>query len=356
MSTVEQRSSSTLGWGIIGIGRHADARMAPAIQSAKGARLVAVCSRNEERARAFAETHGAAWFYTDLGMMLQNPAVEVVYIATPNALHAPQTLLAAAAGKHVLCEKPMALSVADAEAMVEACQRHNVRLGVCFQNRHHPAHQEMKRLLASGFAGDITLAVAQYSHGFGGGYFRGWRADVSLAGGGALMGSGLHPIDLLRFLLGKEIVEVWAASDGRLDEGLVDEMTIAILKFADGPFATVVSSIRVPRAHNDVVLYGTRARLEGIQTVGMPLQGEFRGEGEDVALQASFPSKVPTIENFVRQVENFTCSVRLQREPNASGLDGLEMVRVADAILQSARSGRSVRLRAPSSGGGQERG
>ena len=121
-----------IGWGIVSTGRHPDTKMAPAINEADGASLAAVMSRDMGRAEAFAQKHGSASACDDLDALLRDPAVDVVYIASPNALHAEQTVRAAQAGKHVLVEKPMALSVDDAQRMIDACDMAGVRLGVGF--------------------------------------------------------------------------------------------------------------------------------------------------------------------------------------------------------------------------------
>jgi len=230
-----KEGNTTRGWAIVGLGKHADAYLAPAIQKAPSARLAAVCSRDRAKAEAFAAKHGADRAYGSFDELLSDPAVEVVHIASPNSLHADQTVQAARAGKHIMCEKPMSLTVADGERMVEICRSHRVKLGVGFQNRHHPAHQEARRLIVEGAVGEITHAVAQYGHGFISRSLSGWRADPAMAGGGSLMGSGLHCLDLLRFLLGKEVEEVVAATDMGQPDRPVDEVVLAILKVPRWP-------------------------------------------------------------------------------------------------------------------------
>ncbi len=118
----------TLSWGIVGIGNHANRIMAPAITRAKNSRLVAVCSRDSERAQAFARAHGAENTYTSYEDLLRDPKVDAIYIATPNALHAAQAIQAAGARRHVLCEKPLTLTVAEAERVVQASRDAGTKL------------------------------------------------------------------------------------------------------------------------------------------------------------------------------------------------------------------------------------
>src|SRR6266508_1896419 len=136
---MQARAVREVGWGIVGLGGIAE-RVARAIGAAEGATLAAVCSRTAERAETFAREFGAARSYSDYSAFLSDEAVSLVYIATPNALHAHQTIEALGAGKHVLVEKPMALTVEDAERRVETARSRGLRLGVGFHLRHHPVH------------------------------------------------------------------------------------------------------------------------------------------------------------------------------------------------------------------------
>ncbi len=336
---------TTRGWAVVGLGKHADVYLAPAIQKARGARLAAVCSRGRAKAEAFAAKHGADKSYDSFEQLLSDPDVEVVVIATPNSMHADQTVLAAQAGKHVLCEKPMATTVSEGERMIEACRKHRVKLGVDFQNRHHPAHQEARRLIASGALGDITYASAQYAHGRIGGSLTGWRADVGMSGGGgSLYGAGLHCLDLLRFLIGKEVEEVVAVTDvGQLDR-VVDETVLTILSFGNGTYGYAASGLHIPRSHNDLIVYGTKARITGTGTVGMQLVGEIRVDSDGLISRSEFPVADSICGSYIRGVEAFNAAIEQDTEPDASGLDGLEMVRVAQAVLESSRTGRAVRI------------
>ncbi len=332
------------GWAIVGLGKHADVYLAPAIQKASGARLAAVCSRDKAKAEAFAAKHGAERAYGSFEDMLSDPAVEVVHVATPNSLHADQVVQAAKAGKHVLCEKPMALTVGECERMIEVCRKSGVKLGVGFQNRHHPAHVETRRLIASGVAGDVMYASAQYAHGWVDRSLAGWRADPEMSGGGSLMGAGLHCLDLLRFLLGKEVEEVVAVTDAGQPNRPVDEIVLCVLKFRHGPYAYAASGLHIPRSYNDLVIYGTKARITGSGTVGTQLLGELRVDSDGLVARTQFPVVDAVVGCYVRQVEDFGKAIDQDIEPDASGLDGLEMVRLAQAILESSRTGKPVRL------------
>lgn len=331
------------GWAVVGTSWFANDYIAPAINKASGAKLVAVHSRDKARGAAFAAKHGIERSYDSYREMLSDPEVEVVHIATPNHLHAPQTIEAAEAGKHVLCEKPMSLTIEDGERMIEACRKNGVKLGIGFQNRHHPAHVKARRLISSGKAGDITLVTAQNNHPWMDFTLSGWRADPAMAGGGSLMGMGLHCIDLLRFFLAQELEEVSAISDAKWIGKPVEETILINFKFENGPFGSVIAGFHVPRHYNDVVIHGTKARIRGVDTIGMPMKGYLQVTTDNSKTEYPFPESV--IGKYLYEIEAFNRCLDEDTEPDASGADGLEMVRLALAILESAKQQCSVRIK-----------
>jgi len=334
--------SRPLGWGIIGLGKHVEQRAGPALRQAAQSRLVAVCSRRFESAREFARIYEGARAYDSFEGMLGNPALDAVYIATPNNLHARQAIQAARAGKHVLCEKPMALAEHDCEDMIGACEKNGVKLGLVLQNRHHPAHVEARRLIQAGEIGEIPVARVQYGNiKLKAALAQGWRSDLERAGAGALMGTGLHPIDLLRFLLGSEVEEVRAWCEPQPPR--VDEIVYAILRFANGACGTVVSGA-IPASDNDAVLYGDKAKVNCKGTVGMSLSGTLEVAGRTVDLKMNFPAEDPESANYVRLIEAFNRCILEDAKPDIPGYEGLQLCRIANAILESSRRGRAVRI------------
>lgn len=327
-----------LGWGIIGTGGFAGSATAPAIK-ALGERgsLVGVVSRDQGRADAIAAQHGARRAYTDYADLLRDRDVDIVYISTPNAQHAEQALAAARAGKHVLCEKPLALSAADARRMVDAFGAAGLKLGTHFQTRHHTAFVETKRLLEQRAIGDVILVQIEVSSGAN--PFRSWRADPQLAGLGSINNIAVHPFDLLRYLLGSEVKEVTAVTDvGRSTE--LEHMVLALLRFQNGALAYVNANQKVPNFQPDIDIYGTAGRIVGIDTTRPFRVGELRvltGAGEQT-------TKYSSMDAVVRSVAAFNDAVAHDREPNASGTDGLRSVQLTDAVIRAAREGRLVEV------------
>ena len=335
----------SIRWGIIGTGTHADNFIVPALGSAGGTELVSICDIDLNRAGEFAARHKVEGIYDSMESMLDDPKLDAVWIATPNSLHAQQTIQAAEAGKHVMVEKPMALTVDDCERMIESCDRNNVKLGIDFQNRFHPVHMEARRLIQNGEIGEINAATAQFCRGFSRGFMKGWRVDPEIAGAGALMGQGLHPIDLLRFLLDSEVVEVMAMNDDDPPDRPVEDMAHIILKFENGAHGIVICGILAPRPDNDAILYGARAKISCKGTVGMWLQGELLVDGDSIDLRMGIPSgSVSGPELYVGVAEHFNQCINEGTPPLISGSNGMQMVRIANAIQESCRKGISVKI------------
>lgn len=327
-----------LGWGIVGPGRIADNAMAPAINALSEGRLVAVTSRDRSRAEAFAKKHNAARAYTDYAAMLRDRDVNVVLLTTPNALHAEQAIAAARAGKHILCDKPLATSAADAERIVQECRKAGVRLGINFQTRHQPCFEETKRLIDAGEIGQILVVQCEVSAGAT--QPSGWRTDPALAGLGSVNNIAVHGYDLLRFLLSSEVTEVMAMFDtGR--SGKLETLAMALFRFANGTMAYVNGNQKTPNYQADIDIYGTKGRIIGDHLTRPSLEGELRVLTEKGEAVTPYANK----DAYKRTVAAFNDAVLHEQEPSASGLDGLRNVQITDAIARSVREGKLVELR-----------
>lgn len=330
-------SPEQLGWGLVGLGRIAKREIAPAIGSAANSSLVGVVSRDSARAAEFARDHGARHAYDDYDALLGNADVDAVYIATPNALHVDQVLAAAKAGKHVLCDKPLALTVPDAERVISACADAGVRLGVTFQSRNYEGMADVRRLVADGSIGRVVLAQVEMSAGRT--LLGGWRTDPSLAGVGSMNNIGVHGYDLLRYLLDAEVVEATALLDA--EPGFELETTaLALLRFANGALAYVNANQSTPHHQPDVVLYGTEGRVVGRNVSRPNLDGTFTVTTE----KGETRREVSTAGGYEATVATFADAVLAGREPSPSGQDGLRSVALTDALSRSAREGRTVAL------------
>ena len=339
-----------IGWAIVSTGWFADSRMAPAISSSEDTELVAVYSRDRGRAEEFAIKHGAREAYTSLEELLRDSRVDVAFITSPNHLHAPYTMMAAEAGKNVLVEKPMAVSVDESVDMVKTCKAQGVKLGVGFQLRTHPGHIEAQRLVSDGALGTLTLAQAQLAAGARGeagpprssGLREWWDNPEMMGGAGAMVAAGVHGVDLLRFILGQEVVEVSALTDGQTPQRPLDHVATTCLRFDRGALGVVCCGQKIPDSMNDAVIYGSNGRISLKGTLRSPFPGDLEVVSDTVNTTVRY--SLADVPLYVREVEAFNRAIRENQEPPASGLDGLRVVQVTVAMIESATKGKTVKL------------
>ncbi len=340
----------SLGWGIVGIGSHPDLKVAPAMGTAQDSELVAVCGRDQGRADAFAEAHGAKAAYTALDDLLRDSRVDAVFVASPNFLHAPQTVQAADAGKHVLSEKPMATTVDDAVAMVRACRNNGVKLGIGFELRFHPAHLFARDLVAQGAIGRIRLAHGQWGRGERGapehlprtGLREWWERPEFIGDASVMMGLGVHVFDLMRFLLAEDIVEVVAMTDGQTEQQPLENIASISLRMSGGTIASVICGRLLPDTQNDFAIYGSDGRITGKETIWEGRLGTAQVVSATVNRTETF--QYDYLANFVDELEDFSEAVEQDRDPRATGLDGLATTLVTATAIESARTGRAVKI------------
>ena len=340
----------SLGWGIVGIGSHADLKIAPAMRLAEDANLVAVYSRDQGRSDAFAEKHGAQTAYSNLDDLLADSRIDAVFVASPNYMHAPQTIRAASAGKHVLAEKPMATTVSDAAAMVDACRDHGVRLGMGFELRFHPAHLWARRLIDDGAIGRIRLAHGQWGRGNRGepehlartGLRAWWETPELIGDASVLVGLGVHIFDLMRFLLREEVVEVVAMTDGQTDRQPLEHIATIALRMTSGTIAQVMCGRMLPDTQNDLALYGSDGRIATKETVWEARLGSMEVVSASTSESTSY--EYDYLANFVAELNDFHDALEHDRDPAATGEDGLNAARITDAAIESAKTGRMVKL------------
>ena len=251
---------TTLRWGILSTASIATEKVIPGILAAERCEIVAIGSRDEERARATAGRYAIPRVHGSYEALLADPEVDAVYIPLPNHLHAEWTLAAARAGKHVLCEKPLAMTAGDAERMIEGCRAEGVLLMEAFMYRLHPSWVAVRELVASGRIGRLVAIDSWFS------YYNDDAANIRnirAYGGGALFDIGCYAVNLSRMLFGEEPGRV-AATVVRDPRSGVDTLTSAILEFAEG----VASFTCTIRAEDDqrVDVYGTEGRI----SIGIP--------------------------------------------------------------------------------------
>ncbi len=339
-----------LGWAIIGAGMHPHQKLAPAIGITPDAELIAVLSRDQGRADAFAETHGALAGYSKMDDLLADSRIDAVFVASPNDSHLGHTTQAAKAGKHVLSEKPMATSVDDALAMVQVCQANGVKLGLGFELRFHPAHLLARDLVSQGKLGRIRLLQAHWGRGERGepehqprsGLRSWWENPTTMGGGSVIMGLGVHVFDLVRYVMGQEITEALAMTDGQTDSQPLEHIASMSLRLVDGTIANVSCGRMLPDTLNNFTVYGTDGRFTGTATVWEARMGAVEVVSETVNQTESF--EYDYLANFVAELSDFHAALNEDREPTATGTDGLRSTEINSAVIESAKTGRTIKI------------
>ncbi len=302
-----------LGWGVVGFGWVARDYAAPGVL-ASGGRLVAAFDL-DPAAREAAREAGARTHETLAGL-LADPDVEAVYIATPNHLHRDAVEACAAAGRPVLCEKPMAATLADAEAMAAAVSRAGIPFGTAFDQRHHPAHEAMRDAVATGLIGTVTAVRIAYACWLPRDWapvpgHDNWRADPARAGGGALMDLAPHGLDLVEFLLGEPITDVSAFTQRRVQDYAVDDGAVLIGRTGSGVLAQLHIAYNCPDAlpRRRLEVLGSRGQLVAENTMGQTAGGRVKhtdAAGARRDLQVVERAASP----FARQMAAFARAVR----------------------------------------------
>ena len=267
-------------WGIVGFGWVARDYMAPGIADAGGT-VTAVCDP-DPAARMAAEALGAT-VYADLGEMFAQ-RLDAVYIATPNHLHRGAVEACAAAGVPVLCEKPLAATLADAETIVAACARAGVLLGSAFDQRHHAAHRAIREALATGRIGTVTAIRIVYACWLGREWSGGasssgtnWRIDPRQAGGGAVIDLAPHGLDLVDALLGEPVVAMHGLLQSRVQDYAVDDGGMLVGQTATGVLVSIHNSYNTPEAlpRRRLEIVGSRGQIVAMDTMGQTAGGSL---------------------------------------------------------------------------------
>jgi len=316
-----------VGWGLVGCGDIAAKRVAAALGQAEGSALVAVARARAELAAEFAARHGARRWHADWRDVLRDAEVDAVYLATPVRLHAEQAVAAAEAGKHVLCEKPMALDPAGGERMIAAARAHGVRLGVAYYRHHYPVVARLRELLASGEIGEPVLAQVQAFEPFDPGpdHPRAWLMRRSESGGGPMADFGCHRVEVLLDLLGPA-AEVRGFPDNvRYKAREVEDTCVAHLRLRSGAVAVLAVTHAAREPRDTLEIFGT----EGSAHVSVLNQGGLRVV---TAAGAREERHAPHPNLHQPLVEDFVAAVREGREPAVTGETGLEVARVMSRI------------------------
>jgi D-xylose 1-dehydrogenase (NADP+, D-xylono-1,5-lactone-forming) len=311
--------------------------MVPGFRTAGNADLRAVASRSRDKAETTAQKHGIPRAYASYEELLGDPDIEAVFIPLPNDLHCEWTLRALDAGKHVLCDKPICLSYADAKRMADTARAANLRLMEGFMWRHHPQHARTREIVRSGEIGDIKHLLGRFTYTANPDPTNiRWNPEQ---GGGALLDVGVYPVNAARYYAGAEPEAVYCTFVHDSGSG-VDTRTTMLLEWADGRTASLLGGFDQA--------FVSRFEISG-ETGGITLERSFQiGEtgvnvqirvGDDVRTE-SFPH----VDQYGLEIEHFSACVRDPAKPLAPGEDGMAQMRVVEALIRSGREKRRVEI------------
>ncbi|MEW5975727.1 MAG: Gfo/Idh/MocA family oxidoreductase [Acidobacteriota bacterium] len=321
-------------WGLVGCGDIAEKRVVTAIQSAAHSELLACTRKNPDLLKEFQSRHSISRGYATYLELLADADIDAVYLATPVFLHCSQTIEAARHGKHVLCEKPMAMDATECRRMIEACRECRVRLGVAYYRRFYPVILKIRDLLADGGIGDPILArstLVEHTSL----QSSAWRFHPGQGGGGLLMDMASHRLDVLISLFGA-VKSVSATVDTRKLPIPVEDTGSLLIRFANGVQALTFASHCIRHPMDDFEIFGTEGILRASPLNGPELQ-VVRGETEVLHLPKADNVHLPLVEDFNH-------AIRAECEPRAAGTDGMQTSLLLDAAYESARSGRVIRF------------
>jgi len=319
-------------WGILSTADIGMSKVTPAIQAARNAEVVAIASRDADRAAAAVAQLGISTSYGSYESLLQAEDIDAVYIPLPNDLHAEWTMKAAAAGKHVLCEKPLAMTAAQAEEMVAVCAEAGIKLAEAFMYRHHPTWVEAVRLLRSGAIGELVAVQSFFS------YYNDDPANIRNRvdnGGGAVMDIGCYNINLSRMLFDGEPITI--TSTVRRDPVMgIDTLTSAVLEFPGGGQSAFTCAIR-SEPYQRVQIVGSEGRIEIEIPFNIPRDRETRifvtSGGEPPVAPATETITFPAANAYTIEAELFGEAILTGGAYPVGPEDAIANMRVIDAIL-----------------------
>ena len=319
----------TMRWGLIGCGDIARKRIAPALRDSAQSELIAVSRRQSDLAETFAREFGAKRWYASWQDLLRDEEVSAVYIATPVNLHARQTIAAAAAGKHVLCEKPMAINLAECDAMIGACRANDVKLGIAYYRHFYPVIARVKEIIQSGELGIPVLAQINAFEQFNPGpdHPRVWLLNRSQSGGGPMFDFGCHRIEVLANIFGPiKRVKSMLANVSFTRE--VEDTATALFQFESGACATlsVTHAAREPQDSLDIYGDGGSIHVSALNQGALVISSSAGERLETLPPDQNLHA--PLISDFVEAVTK-------QREPAVGGLTGRMVAEIEEQIYRS---------------------
>ncbi|WP_070250809.1 Gfo/Idh/MocA family protein [Duganella phyllosphaerae] len=333
-----------MGYAIVGLGGYGLGIIIPQFKYCQHSKLVALVSGDPVKARKVAGEYGVPeaniYDYKNYDRIKDNPDIDIVYICLPVSMHAEYTIRGAKAGKHVLCEKPMAISSAECESMIAACKQAGKKLMIGYRCHFEPFNLEARRLARSGAIGKLRYFRSEHGYTTGG---NNWRVKKAMSGGGSLMDIGIYALQAARYMTGEEPISVYAKettdrSDPRFRD--VEDMIEFQLEFPSGVIGSCMSMYSANR--NQFLLMGDKGRIEMEPATGYQGQKLWVGDGRKNEITA--PPNA-SANQFAGQLDHMAQSVMQDRTPIVPGEEGLRDIRIIEAVYRSAREHKRIALK-----------
>lgn len=335
-----------IGYAIVGLGRISMGQFMPGVKAAgQRSKITALVSGHRDKAERVAAQYGvprnAIYNYQNYEQIAHNPDVDAVYIALPNGMHAEYTVRAAQSGKHVLCEKPMANSVAECEQMIAACKKAQRKLMIAYRCRLEPTNLRAVQLIRDGYVGKLQIIDTGFGFTIAPGE---WRLNRKMAGGGPMVDVGIYSLQACRYLSGEEPAEVsanWSVidRDGRFTE--VEENLNWTMRFPSGVLATCYTSYGA-NCGNTYRATGSKGWVElgpAFTYDGIRMKSEGQ---ESAAIAQPATDRYP--DQFSREADHFAECILGDHEPVTPGEEGLRDEKLIQAIYQSCRENRPMKI------------
>ncbi len=335
-----------VGYALVGLGNLTIRQILPALKETKLSKCVALVSGDPNKAKKLAGEFGVdpkgIYNYENYDTIKDNPDVDVIYIALPNGMHAEYTVRGAKAGKHILCEKPMANTVAECQQMIDACREAKKKLMIAYRLRYEPINNAAIQMVRDKVMGDPRMITAEA------GFYLPvqdpknlpWRLNKKLAGGGAMLDIGIYALNATRYLTGEEPVEVNAMSYTPPNDPRFAQVEDAItwqLKFPSGVLANCATSYSAGQNRYRVV--GRHGFIESdpfLSYGGLSLRKVIKGKSEPVDL--------PQVNHFAAEFDHMSECVLHDKEPLTAGEEGLNDLKVIEAIYEAIKGGKTVKI------------
>jgi predicted dehydrogenase len=338
-------TSKRVGYAVVGLGSISEVAVLPAFRNSKKSKLVALVSHDKKRAEQLGAKFGVkdCYAYTDYDRCLSQPGVDAVFIASVNGAHVEQTIRAAAAGKHVLCEKPMANTVADCRRMIDACRANRVQLMIAYRKYFEPGSVALKKLVVSGKLGRLKHIFSVYTEIVDPNKAKAWQLNQKLAGGGSLMDIGIYCVNSMRWVAGSTPIDAtahsWTEDPKRFSE--VEDSISFRLTHPNGLVCQGTSSYTAAAA-SFIQVHGEKGWAALSPAFAFEEERRLFGKIQGRWFERTFK----VIDEFVLELDSFADCIRRGRNPEPDGTEGLLDMATIEAIYRSAREGRTVAITA----------